>query len=114
MEAWASVIDCWDCKAFPKCVERFECACLAWSLFLEYVQKTWIKLHKEKFVRAWTNKVMHVGNTTSNRYDIIFFVYLYVNESCVIWSNFVFVCRVEQAHGNLKQILQTKVHVGMQ
>jgi len=21
MEAWASVIDCWDCEAFPKCVE---------------------------------------------------------------------------------------------
>jgi len=29
MEARASVIDCWDCGAFPKCVERFECACLA-------------------------------------------------------------------------------------
>jgi len=47
METWTTVIDCKDCEAFPKCVERFECASLAWPLFLEYVQKTWIKPHKE-------------------------------------------------------------------
>jgi len=84
MEAWTTVIDCKDCEAFPKCVERFECASLAWPLFLEYLQKTWIKPHKEKFVRALTNKVIHMCNTTSNRYVVIFFVYLYVTESCVI------------------------------
>ena len=28
--------------------------------------------HKEKIVKAWTNKVMHLGNTTTNRYEYCF------------------------------------------
>jgi len=84
MKAWTTVIDCTDYEAFHKCVEGFESACLAWPIFLEYVQKTWIKPHKEKFVSVLTNKVMHMGNTTSNRYGVIFNVYLYVNESFLI------------------------------
>jgi len=40
---WTTMIDCKGCEAFPKCVERFECDSLAWPLFLEYVQKTWIE-----------------------------------------------------------------------
>jgi len=90
MEAWESVIDCWDCDTFPRCVERFECVCLPWPLFLEYVQKTRIRPHKEeKFVKAWTDKVIHLGNTTSNKYVSIFYVCLYFTKSCNIWSNFV-------------------------
>ncbi|XP_058216766.1 uncharacterized protein LOC131327637 [Rhododendron vialii] len=34
---------------------------------LEYVEKNWLVPYKERFVRAWTNKVMHFGNLTSNR-----------------------------------------------
>jgi len=72
MKAWTTVIHCKDCEAFPTCVKQFESACLAWPIFLEYVQKTWIKPHKEMFVRAWRNKVMHMSNTISNRYVVIF------------------------------------------
>ena len=50
-----------------------------------------------KSLSAWTNKVMHIDNTTSNRYAIIFQLIL-----CVI-------CNVEQAHGNVKRILQTSM-----
>jgi len=84
MKAWTIVIDCNDCEVFPKCVKGFESACLAWPMFLEYVLKTWIKPHRENFVSTWTNKVMCMGNTTSNMYGVIFYVYLYVNESFVI------------------------------
>jgi len=49
MKAWTIVIDCTDCETFPKYVENFESVCLAWPIFLEYVQKTWIKAYKEKF-----------------------------------------------------------------
>ncbi|KAH1197698.1 hypothetical protein GmHk_18G051420 [Glycine max] len=35
-------------------------------MFVDYVKETWIIPHKEKFVSAWTNKVMHLGNTTTN------------------------------------------------
>ncbi|KAH1238329.1 hypothetical protein GmHk_08G023010 [Glycine max] len=42
-------------------------ACSPWPMFVDYVNDTWIIPHKEKFVSAWTNKVMHLGNTTTNR-----------------------------------------------
>ena len=38
-------------------------------MFVDYVNETWIIPHKENFVTAWTNKVMHLGNTTTNRYE---------------------------------------------
>ncbi|KAL5161585.1 Protein FAR1-RELATED SEQUENCE 5 [Glycine soja] len=45
--------------------------------------KTWIIPHKEKFITAWTNKVMHLGNTTPNR--------------------------IESAHWALKRVLQNSL-----
>ncbi|KAH1198703.1 hypothetical protein GmHk_18G052233 [Glycine max] len=52
-------------------------------MFVDYVNDTWIILHKEKFITAWTNKVMHLGNTTTNR--------------------------VESAHWALKRVLQNSL-----
>ncbi|KAL5180195.1 hypothetical protein HKD37_01G001370 [Glycine soja] len=40
--------------------------CSPWPMFVDYVKDTWIIPHKEKFVIAWTNKVMHLGNTKTN------------------------------------------------
>ncbi|XP_052732394.1 uncharacterized protein LOC128196201 [Vigna angularis] len=36
-------------------------------LFFEYVNQTWIIPYSTYFVKLWTNKVMHLGNTTTNR-----------------------------------------------
>ncbi|KAH1192837.1 hypothetical protein GmHk_19G053981 [Glycine max] len=52
-------------------------------MFTDYVNDTWIIPHKEKFITAWTNKVMHLGNTTTNR--------------------------VESAHWALKRVLQNSI-----
>ncbi|KAH1260779.1 hypothetical protein GmHk_02G003818 [Glycine max] len=52
-------------------------------MFVDYVKETWIIPHKEKFVSAWTNKVMHLRNTTTNR--------------------------VESAHSSLKRLLQNSL-----
>ena len=41
-------------------------------MFVDYVCQTWVIPYKEKFVKAWTNKVMHLGNTTTNRYEYYF------------------------------------------
>ena len=36
--------------------------------------------HKERFVKAWTNKVMHLENTTTNKYEYCFlFVLICLN-----------------------------------
>ncbi|XP_058198378.1 PKS-NRPS hybrid synthetase cheA-like [Rhododendron vialii] len=34
---------------------------------LEYVEKNWMVPYKERFAGAWTDKIMHFGNLTSNR-----------------------------------------------
>ncbi|KAH1222136.1 hypothetical protein GmHk_12G035375 [Glycine max] len=57
----------WD--YFDECLKKFEIACAPWPMFVDYVKETWIIPHKEKFVSAWTNKVMHLGNTTTNRVE---------------------------------------------
>ena len=41
-------------------------------MFVDYVFQTWVFPYKEKFVKVWTNKVMHLGNTTTNRYEYCF------------------------------------------
>ncbi|KAH1228400.1 hypothetical protein GmHk_10G028397 [Glycine max] len=33
-------------------------ACAPWLMFVDYVKETWIIPHKEKFVSAWTNKIV--------------------------------------------------------
>ncbi|KAL5124814.1 Protein FAR1-RELATED SEQUENCE 5 [Glycine soja] len=72
----------WDYE-FPEHLQRFQVACSPWPMFIDYVCETWIVPHKEKFILAWTNKLMHLGNTTTNR--------------------------VESAHWSLKRILQNSV-----
>lgn len=37
------------------------------SRVLKYVRDTWLTPHKERFVAAWTDKIMHFGNLTTNR-----------------------------------------------
>ncbi|KAL5142514.1 PKS-NRPS hybrid synthetase [Glycine soja] len=81
--AWDYVMDSWGNLEFPKHLQRFQVACSPWPMFTDYVCETWIVPHKEKFILAWTNKVMHLGNTTTNR--------------------------VESAHWSLKRILQNSV-----
>ncbi|KAL5154235.1 Protein FAR1-RELATED SEQUENCE 5 [Glycine soja] len=71
----------WD--YFDECQKKFEMTCAPWPMFVDYVKETWIIPHKEKFVPAWTNKVMHLGNTTTNM--------------------------VESAHSSLKRLLQNSI-----
>ncbi|KAH1203736.1 PKS-NRPS hybrid synthetase [Glycine max] len=64
-----SLTDCPSEHQFDECLKKFEIACAPWPMFVDYVKETWIIPHKEKFVSAWTNKVMHLGNTTTNRVE---------------------------------------------
>ena len=69
MDAWGSLVNCPLKHQFDDCLKKFEIACSLWPMFVDYVNETWIILHKEKFVIAWANKVMHLRNTTTNRYE---------------------------------------------
>ncbi|KAL5137417.1 Protein FAR1-RELATED SEQUENCE 5 [Glycine soja] len=67
MDAWGSLVDYRSKHQFDDCLKKFEIACSPWPMFVDYVNETWIIPHKEKFVKAWTNKVMYLGNTATNR-----------------------------------------------
>ncbi|KAL5161963.1 hypothetical protein HKD37_07G019162 [Glycine soja] len=69
MDAWGSLVD-FSCESsFDEYLKNFEMACSLWPMFVDYVCQTWVIPHKERFVKAWTNKVMHLGNTTTNRVE---------------------------------------------
>jgi len=80
MEAWESLVDC-PCESyFDVYLKNFKMACSSWPMFVNYVCQTWVIPHKENFFKAWTNKVMHLGNTTTNRYKYYFlFVLICLN-----------------------------------
>ncbi|KAL5141608.1 putative protein FAR1-RELATED SEQUENCE 10 [Glycine soja] len=83
MDSWGTLVDCPSEYEFHESHQKFQVACSPWPMFVDYVNDTWIIPHKEKFITAWTNKVMHLGNTTTNR--------------------------VESAHWALKRVLQNSV-----
>ncbi|KAH1229284.1 Protein FAR1-RELATED SEQUENCE 5 [Glycine max] len=70
MNAWETLVDCPSEQQFDEYLKRFEMVCSPWPMFVDYVNYTWIIPHKEKFVIVWTNKVMRLGNTTTNRFRI--------------------------------------------
>ncbi|KAH1241928.1 PKS-NRPS hybrid synthetase [Glycine max] len=83
MDNWGTLVDCSSEQQFHESLQKFQVACSPWPMFIDYVNDTWIIPHKEKFITAWTNKVMHLGNTTTNR--------------------------VESAHWALKRLLQNSL-----
>ena len=76
MEAYGSLVDCPSKKNFNECLMKFEIPGSLWAMFVDYVNPKWIISHKKKFVKAWTNKVMHLGNTTKNRYENVHIFFL--------------------------------------
>ena len=56
-------------QEFDDCLMKFEIVCLPWSMFVDHVKQTWLIPYKQRFVKASMNKVMHLGNTTTNIYE---------------------------------------------
>jgi len=80
LQAWENVMDCEDKLKFNDCVNRLELVCQSWPVLFEYVNDSWIIPYNKYFVKAWTNKVMHLGNTTSNRYVcILLLIHFFIN-----------------------------------
>ncbi|CAJ2663585.1 unnamed protein product [Trifolium pratense] len=66
---WRDVVQSPDEVEYQQRLNAFQQACVNSSNFVEYVNNTWLAPHKEQFVEAWTNRVMHLGNTTTNRVE---------------------------------------------
>ncbi|XP_047155305.1 uncharacterized protein LOC124826518 [Vigna umbellata] len=92
MYAWENVMDCDDESLFAEYVNDFQYASSSWPLFFEYVNQTWIISYSTYFVKFWTNKVMHLGNTTTNRAESVHWSLKKVlgnsmGDLCSCWDN---------------------------
>ncbi|XP_073225671.1 uncharacterized protein [Cicer arietinum] len=53
----------------------FEGICSSCYIFYDYVHEYWLIPQKERFVVTWTNKVMHFGNTTTQRVESVYWIF---------------------------------------
>ncbi|KAH1198010.1 hypothetical protein GmHk_18G051660 [Glycine max] len=104
-----------NCKSlFDGCLMKFEIAYSPWPMFVDYVNQTWIIPHKERFVKAWMNKVMHLGNTITNRVE-----YAYWALKRLLHNSFGDLYSVREAMNNMitpqqieiKASFETSTHV---
>ena len=84
MEAWESLVDSPSEQEFDDFLVKFEIASLPWPMFVDYVKQTWLIPQKQRFVKAWINKVMHLGNTTTKRYENCKYILFYMGNLLVV------------------------------
>ena len=65
---WMEVVWASDEVEYGQRLHQLEQACVDYSGFINYVKDTWLTPHRHRFVGAWINRVLHLGNTTTNRY----------------------------------------------
>ena len=80
--AWRELVESPTEESYASNLLKFKEVCMPFPEFIKYVEETVLNL-KEKFVRAWTDKVLHLGCRTTNI--------------------------VESAHGVLKKYLRSSV-----
>lgn len=54
-------------ECYEERVMEFRKVCSKFPRFVNYVQRTILDTDEKKVVKAWTNKIMHFGNITTNR-----------------------------------------------
>ncbi|XP_028189287.1 uncharacterized protein LOC114375649 isoform X1 [Glycine soja] len=88
--------------------------CSSWPMFVDYVKDTWIIPHKKNFVTAWTNKVMHLGNTTTNRVESSHWALKRVLQNslgnlCSVWDAMNNMVTLQ--HTEIRASFETSTHV---
>jgi histone-lysine N-methyltransferase SETD2 len=69
MNAFRDLLDSPNEKCYEDAVLAFRNLCVKWPKFLQYVEQTVLDTDKEKVVRSWVDKFMHMGNYTTNRVE---------------------------------------------
>ena len=74
-EKWEAFMSAWSVLVFSSNEDEYErnLRSLTTDYYtypgaVKYVTESWLTPYKERFVAAWTYKVMHLGNVTTNRY----------------------------------------------
>ncbi|KAI5404231.1 hypothetical protein KIW84_051400 [Lathyrus oleraceus] len=66
---WMEVVWASDEVEYGQRLHQLEQACVNYSGFINYVKDTWLTPHRHRLVGAWINRVLHLGNTTTNRIE---------------------------------------------
>ena len=116
MQAWGFVVDCDIVEAFEDRVNAFQVVCSPWPVFVDYVMATWLRPHKEKFVKAWTYKVMHLGNSTNNRVQVAHWSLKRILQNsmgdlCFYWDSINKMIILQ--HNVIKASFQESLHVSL-
>ncbi|XP_068486516.1 protein FAR-RED IMPAIRED RESPONSE 1-like [Phaseolus vulgaris] len=114
MESWGAIVDCENVESYEHRVEAFNVVCSPWPIFTEYVISTWLNPHKEKFVKAWTDKVMHLGNTTSKRTEAAHWslkriIEMSMGDLCFCWDSINKMIILQ--HNAIKSSFEKSLHV---
>ncbi|XP_068504274.1 uncharacterized protein [Phaseolus vulgaris] len=114
MEVWGSVVDCDIVEVFEDRVNTLRVVCSPWPIFVDYVMDTWLRPHKEKIVKAWIDKVMHLGNTTSNKVKAAHWSLKRVllnsmEDLCLCWDSINKMIILQ--HNTIKTSFQKNLHV---
>jgi hypothetical protein len=67
MLAWEDIVNFDTEEAYVDNCNWFKVVCEKFPKFSEYVESTILGPLKEKVVQFWVNKIMHMGNITTNR-----------------------------------------------
>ncbi|CAK8574546.1 unnamed protein product [Lathyrus sativus] len=68
-ELWTNVVWASDEVKYDQRLSQLEQACVDCNEFIDYVKDTWLTPYRQRFVGAWINRVLHLGNTTTNRVE---------------------------------------------
>jgi len=69
MATWMDIVDFETEETYIDNWNRFKVVCGKFPKFLDYVERTILDPVKEKIVRFWVDKTIHMGNTTTNRVE---------------------------------------------
>ncbi|KAK1262170.1 hypothetical protein QJS04_geneDACA021835 [Acorus gramineus] len=67
--AWFGVMRALTEEEFCRKLQLLEDEFRAFPNELSYLHKTWVVKHRERFVSAWIDKHLHLGNTSTNRVE---------------------------------------------
>ena len=63
---WKGVVESPTEDSYASVILKFKEICEPFLKFLAYVETTILNTDKKKFVRAWPNKLLHIGCRTTN------------------------------------------------
>ncbi|XP_021760167.1 protein FAR-RED ELONGATED HYPOCOTYL 3-like [Chenopodium quinoa] len=66
---WNPILNATTLDDYNRAVQKMAESYVAFPAVIHYVKDTWLNNHKEKFVKLWTNGVLHFGNVTNCRVE---------------------------------------------